>query len=121
MAFRYRVFKQHKSTTPVFTSPWYWLAKNYADSFGHDWKYCRIDDSKKQTILYETARSDSPIYELINYRVFLKDGTVLNVSAVNEQQAKNHVVYGKAVSFDDKYVTLDHKVHPSNIMRIEIS
>ena len=120
MAFRYRVFKQHKSTTPVFTSPWYWLAKNYADSFGSDWKYCRIDDSKMKIVKYEMARADSPIYELKNYRVLLKDGTALNVSAVNEQQAKNQVIYGKAVSFDDKYFTLNHKVHPSNITRIEI-
>jgi hypothetical protein len=119
MRFRYQIFKTHKSEQPVFTAPWYWLASYYANLFSHDWNYCRIDDVKLKRSLYEWARAGSPIYEKIQYRAILKDGTILNIAAINEQQAKNIVIYGKAIAFDE-IGHHDIKIHPANILRIEV-
>lgn len=118
MSLRYQVFNNISSNKPVFTSPWYWLAFYYTVIFSNNWEYCRIDDSKTKKTLYEWA-TGKPSEKKV-YRVSLKDGTNFTVHAVNITQARNIVIYGNQISFDEDLIKLSYKVHPENILNIEI-
>lgn len=117
--FRYRVFNQKVSGQPVFTTPWLWLAKHYATSFSANWDYSRIVDAKSNKLLVEWARGS--VAEKKAFRAILKDGECLVIEAFNENQARDVVVYGRTLCFDDpvNVKLLPIRIHPDNILRIE--